>query len=192
MTYLGRGDANKYNPQHANGKWVMRGSVYVYQSSAYSTWDIISAGLNWASVATARLNPPPVIPQTTWTVKYGTGIVGMGPPGGLVAAGPDVVGSRIRVMATLRPEWTAALTQQDQILACIGEQSEGIAGTTTHQPESQMLETTVTAVEGNPMTVQRQMVWNGSPLQLYVRHTNSQNITQNIHTDELQMTVEFI
>lgn len=187
MSYQGQGDSGRkliWDPDEAS--WRVPIPAYYHQSSVYSTWDNVAQGVNWAQISAG-----------SYSLDVGSPDYAFGPPGGLIAnsaLGQNAVGLRVKCMATFSPEFSAALTTQDWMHFVIAMSSEGLLGTTTAVPDGEQA-FVKPVLNGNlplsPVTLQRTLVWDGSPIQILSRHIDAANLTQNIRCDRLQFSMDF-
>jgi len=182
MTFLGIGTEDEKQPQYVDGKWVMQGRIFIYQSSTYSTWGNILDENNWAAVSSA-----------TYTTKFGSSFTSINATGGLSTNVGLASGTRVRVTATFTPQFDAAFLVPDNLFACIALASESLVGTKTVEPESQVKQVIESGTEPwRSWTLQRELIWDGSAMHILTRNTNVGNDGVNFRTDFLQWSVEFV
>jgi hypothetical protein len=189
VSYTGKGNPGRkliWDPDDES--WRVPIPAYYHQSSLYSTWLTTTRGVNWAEMSGSG----------SYTLDVGSPDYAFGPPGGLIAnstLGANAVGLRVRCVATFAPEFSLALGTQDWMHFVIAQDSETLLGTTTSVPDGEQAFVKPVAnatLPLAPVTLQRELVWDGSPIRILSRHVVGTNSTQNIRCDRLQFCMDFL
>ena len=191
MSDVGQGNSGRKLIWHptAPGSYRTLVPAYFHQTSVYSVWDNVSAGITWAPMSSGSF---------ALDVGGDPDQYAFGPVGGLVPAGPQgtpSVGARVKCRCTFAPEFSLALGADDWMHFVIAQASEGISGGTAAVPDGEMalfkpvLNSTLPLAQ---MSLMREFVWDGSPIQVWSRHTNAANATQNLRCDRLQFEMDFL